>query len=224
MFTGKFSGILGLIAQCAMVCAWVYIAITNLWSTLAGMAHKPVVEGLVADAIAWAIAAGSAYCIYRQFKFVQEDQRLKAWLVANAEKIRNNQPAYYRSQRITLDTELVRHHLVFSVIVMSFRVQTRWIIKGKEPRFGHALAASLYTLLYGWWGIPFGFFWTIVALAKNFMGATTVRVQDLLQRAPAKPVGFGQRFERDFSRRLHRGFFVDEKAVGILPAEPVGKV
>jgi hypothetical protein len=99
-----------------------------------------------------ALAAATGYCIYSQYRFVQEDRRFKNWLVANADKIRNNQLAFYRGQRISLDTILVCHHLVFSVLVMSFRMQTRWIIKDKEPRFWHAVAASLYTLCYGWWG------------------------------------------------------------------------
>jgi len=186
-------------------------------------ARSEQAPSIILVAMAWAMAAATAYCIYRQFKFVEEDRRFKAWLVANAEKIRNNNPVFYRSQRISLDTELVKHHLVFSAVVLSFGTQTRWIIKGKEPRMGHALAACLYTFCYGWWGFPFGLFWTPVALFKNLMGTTSVRVAQLLQPAPAKPAGFGQRFQKDFSSRLHGGFFVDEEPAGILPAEPVGK-
>lgn len=96
-----------------------------------------------------AMGAATGYCIYSQYRFAQEDRRFKSWLVANADKIRNNQLAFYCGQRISPDTILVRHHLVFSVIVMSFRMQTRWIIKDKEPRFWYAVAASLYTLCYG---------------------------------------------------------------------------
>ncbi len=150
-------------------------------------------------------------------------RRFTAWLVANAEKIRNNNPVFFRSQRITLDTELVRHHLVFSALIVSCRMQTQWIIKGQEPRFWNAVAANLYTLFYGWWGFPFGVFWTPVALLKNLLGSSCVRVSDLLQPAPPKPIGFSQRFESGFSHRLRSNFFVDEKPAGILPAETVGK-
>jgi hypothetical protein len=221
VFFGKFSGLVGLIVQAAMACVWTYLAADGLWLYLtAAPEHKP---SLIVNAVAWAIAAGTAYCIYCQYKFVREDRRFKEWLVANAEKIRNQQLAFFRSQRISMDTELVRHHLVFSAIVVSFRIQTRWIIKGTEPRMGHAICASLYTLFYGWWGFPFGLFWTPVALIKNLTGSTTVRVRDLLQPAPAKPVGFSQRFESTFSRRLHGIFFIDQKPVGVLPSDPAVK-
>src|SRR5215469_8846635 len=222
---GKIVGILGLIAQCAAVCFWTYEAVTSAWIAFTDPAQARVVGDSVSFiSMSAVVAAGTAYCLYRQFKWTQENQRFTAWLVANAEKIRNNQVVFYRGQRISLDTELVRHHLVFSALILSCRMQTRWIIKGKESRFWNAIAASLYTLFYGWWGIPFGIIWTPVAVLKNLSGATRVRVGELLQPAPAKPVGFSQRFQSDFSHQLRVGFFVDEKPAGILPAETVSKV
>jgi len=225
MFGGKTVGIFGLIAQGAAVCFWTYEAGSSAWLAFTDPERAKLAgASVVLITISTAIAAGTGYCLYRQFKWAQENQRFTAWLVANAEKIRNNQLVYYRSQRISLETELVRHHLVFSALILSCRMQTRWIIKGKEPRLWNAFAASLYTLFYGWWGIPFGIVWTPVAVVKNLSGSTSVRVSELLQPAPAKPVEFSQRFQSAFSHQLHVGFFVDEKPVGILPAETVAKV
>ncbi len=214
---GKIFGIFGLIAQCAAVCFWTYEAGTAAWLAATDPEHRQhLAASILLITTSAAIAAGTAYCLYRQFKWAQENKRFTAWLVANAEKIRTNQLAYDRSQRITLDTELVRHHLVFSALILSCRMQTRWIIKGSEPRFWHAFAATLYTFFYGWWGFPFGIFWTPVALIKNLLGSTSVRVSELLRPAPAKPVGFNERFQSGFSHRLHTGFFVDEKPAGFL--------
>jgi hypothetical protein len=225
MFGGKIVGIFGLIAQCAAVCFWTYEAASSAWLAFTDPERARLVgASIFLITVSTAIAVGTGYCLYRQFKWTQENQRFNAWLVANAEKIRNNHLVYYRSQRISLDTELVRHHLVFSALILSCRMQTRWIIKGKEPRLWNAFAASLYTLFYGWWGIPFGIIWTPVAVVKNLSGTTSVRVWELLQPAPAKPVGFSQRFQSRFSHRLHVGFFVDEKPAGILPAETVSNV
>jgi hypothetical protein len=224
MFSGKIVGILGLIAQCAAVCFWTWEAGYGAWLAFTDPEHKQAAgASVLLITMSLALAAGTAYCIYRQFKWAAENRRFTAWLVANAEKIRNHNPVFFRSQRITPDTELVRHHLVFSALIVSCRMQTQWIIKDKEPRFGNALAASLYTLFYGWWGFPFGVFWTPVAVVKNMFGTTGVKLSDLLQPAPPKPVSFGQKFESNFSRRLRAGFFVDEKPAGILPAETVGK-
>jgi hypothetical protein len=225
VFGGKIVGIFGLIAQCAAVCFWTYEAVSSAWIAFTDPAQARLVgDSVFFITISAVVAAGTAYCLYRQFKWAEENQRFTAWLVASAETIRSNQVVFYRGQRILLDTELVRHHLVFSALILLCRMQTRWIIKGKEPRFWNAFAASLYTLFYGWWGIPFGIIWTPVAVLKNLSGTTRVRVWELLQPAPAKPVGFSQRFQSDFSHRLRAGFFVDEKPAGILPAETVTKV
>jgi hypothetical protein len=117
----------------------------------------------------------------------------------------------------------VKHHLVFSALVVSFRLQSRWYIKDREPRFWPSLWATLYTLCYGWWGFPFGLFWTPVAVLKNLLGSTAVRVGDLLQPTPGQPMDFGDRLSGNFSQRMRGGFFVDQKPVGILPPQPVTK-
>ena len=220
----KLLGIVGLLGQCAAICFWIWVTGAALWELFTNPEHRASPgDYLIMILVYAAIGSGTAYCLRRQFQWVQENERLMAWLAANAEKIRNNNPVYYRSQRITLDTVLVRHHIVFSALIVSTRCATRWMIKDKEPRLKHALSACLYTCFYGWWGLPFGIIWTPIALVKNLAGTTTVRVAELLQPAPAKPVGFSDRFKSDMSKQLHTGFFVDETPKGILPAEPVVK-
>lgn len=218
MVLGKGFGILGWLAQFAAVFFWLYSAAYDLRHV-----YEDASTGMTMAVISLAMATATAYCIFCQFKWVREDRRFRTWLVANADKIRNKDLVFYRSQRISPDTELVRHHLVFSVLIISFRMHTRWIIKGKEPRAYHASAASLYTFCYGWWGFPFGIYWTMVALIKNLKGSTSVRIDELLRPAPAKPHGFNERFQNNFSRRLRAGFFIDDEPAGILPAETAVK-
>ena len=211
MFCGKGFGILGLLIELLFTGSFLYMAGD-------GLLHASGNQDRLGESfVAAVLAAATAYAVYRRWKGAQEDQRFKNWLIANAGRIRKHEAVFFRSQRISLDTELVRHHLVISALVLSLRMHTRWIIKGCEPRFFHALSACLYTMLYGWWGFPFGIYWTIVALVKNMRGATTIKVGELLQPAPRKPVSFAQRWQSDFSHRLHAGFFIDEKPVGILP-------
>jgi hypothetical protein len=211
MFYGKGFGVVALLVELVFTASFAFMAGD-------GLLHSGGNQDRLGESLVAALLAGATgYAIYRRWMGAKEDQRFTAWLIANAERIRNNEPVFFRSQRISPDTELVRHHLVISAIVMSFRMHTRWIIKGREPRFGHALRACLYTMLYGWWGFPFGIYWTIVALIKNIGGSTTVKVRDLLQPAPAKATAFSQRLQSDFAHRLRAGFFIDEKPVGILP-------
>jgi len=211
-------GLVAFIAQLGAICFWLYTAVYGL-----NRISENRGAAILMCSFSLFMAAATVYCLRRKYQWVQEDRRLKEWLIANAEKIRNRHVLFYRAQRITLETELVKHHLVFSALIISSRSQTRWIIKGKESRSWNALAASLYTLVYGWWGFPFGIYWTFVALYKNLTGSTVVRVQDLLKPAPGKPVGFSKDFQSRFERRIRTGLFIDGEPVGILPAEPVAK-
>ena len=212
MFQGKGIGVLGFLVELLFTGSFLYMAGDGLLHSAGNQ------DRLGESFVAAILAVATAYAIYRRWKGAEEDQRFKGWLIANVERIRNREPVYFRSQRISPDTELVRHHLVISAIVLSFRMRTRWIIKGREPRFGHALSACLYTMLYGWWGFPFGIYWTVIALVKNIGGSTTVKVRDLLQPAPAKPASFSERWQSNFARNLRAGFFIEEQAVGILPS------
>lgn len=218
MIGGLFGGLFALVAQIGAICFWFLSAFYGL-SHFSENGPAAVLTGV----FSFAMAAATAHCLRRKFQWIKEDQKFKDWLIANAEKIRGGQLAFYRSHRITPETELVKHHLVFSALIVSSRSQTRWLIKGKEPRLWNAVAASLYTFIYGWWGFPFGIYWTIVALNKNIAGSTVVRVSDLLKPAPAKPEGFGEQFKSRFGRRMRAGFFIDGEPVGILPPEPVAK-
>ena len=184
MIKGKFSAVLSLIAQAAAVLFWLYVAGSAL-----SHGKEDTTATIILAGFALAMAGATGYCIYRQAKWRVEDQQFTRWLILNAQKIQANDIAYYRGHRIKSQTVLVRHHIVFSALILSFRYQTRWIIRDKEPRFWHALAASLYTFCYGWWGFPFGLFWTPVALFKNANG------NDRGQRWPLVATRFGTGLE-----------------------------
>jgi hypothetical protein len=203
-------GALFLLAQSLAVLFWAYLGYRGFAGVISGPKEDTHTFGLVLVSalllLIWGLAAATAYCIYRQMKDHEQDEELMQWLLTNADTIKNHNPAFYRSYSITPETELVRHHIVFSLLIVSFRRKTRWLIKGQEPRFASALGASLYTLCYGWWGIPFGVLWTPIAVFKNIAGSATMRVADLWQTAPPGP---STRFEKvkaniaaDFRRRL----------------------
>src|SRR5215471_8566707 len=100
MFVGKIVGIFGLLAQCAAVCFWTYHAVTGVWIAVTDPERAGQVgASIILVILSIAIAAGTAYCLYCQFKWAKENKRFTAWLVTNAEKIRSNQLAFYRSQR-----------------------------------------------------------------------------------------------------------------------------
>lgn len=62
-----------------------------------------------------------------------------------------------------------------SVLIMSFKRPTDvHFIRAGEGTFGKAIGPSLITLLFGWWGIPWGPIYSFMALFTNLTGGKDV--------------------------------------------------
>jgi hypothetical protein len=192
-FRKRIGQVLNLLTQVLVVAIWITL--------LVGIAMGPrdpipadmsfAVRFIAMLMFFWELAgaAGTIFWFFRQFAHAKANARFLAWLKANEAKIRNNELAFYRSKRITLNTVLVRHHLVCSAMFLTGRMTTRWLVLGQEPRLRHALGASLYSFWNGWWGFPFGLIWTPIAIIRNLTGSPTITVEDLLRVPPPPPLG-----------------------------------
>ena len=68
----------------------------------------------------------------------------------------------------------------FSIILMTFkRGSDIYFIKAGESTFKHSIGFTLITLIFGWWGIPWGPIYSIGALFSNLSGGKDV-TQDVL--------------------------------------------
>jgi len=85
--------------------------------------------------------------------------------------------------------KFVVYQYVISVLVMSFkRASAIHYIPPGESRVVKGLPYTFLSLTLGWWGIPWGIFWTPVALVKNLGGGEDVTgsvVMQLTGRHPA---------------------------------------
>ena len=68
----------------------------------------------------------------------------------------------------------------FSIIVMTFkRGSDIYFIKAKESTVKHSIGFTLITLLFGWWGIPWGPIYSIGVLYSNLTGGKDI-TQDVI--------------------------------------------
>lgn len=66
----------------------------------------------------------------------------------------------------------------FSIIVMTFkRGSDIYFIKEGESTVKHSIGYTLLTLVFGWWGIPWGPIYTIGSLYSNLTGGKDVTVE-----------------------------------------------
>lgn len=63
----------------------------------------------------------------------------------------------------------------FSILILTFRRATNVrFLRAGEDGGGTAIGCSIFTLLFGWWGIPWGPIWTISSLITNARGGKDV--------------------------------------------------
>lgn len=81
-----------------------------------------------------------------------------------------------------------------SVILLTFnRPSNIYYLRPGESAFARGFGFSMISLLFGWWGIPWGPIFTIGALVTNFSGGrdVTVEVLNSLRQGSVAPDGHG---------------------------------
>lgn len=69
----------------------------------------------------------------------------------------------------------VMYTYCISLIVLSFRHSSPiYFIKSSDNAFCKGLPFTLLSLVFGWWGIPWGVFYTLGALVTNTAGGRDV--------------------------------------------------
>jgi hypothetical protein len=65
-----------------------------------------------------------------------------------------------------------------SVLVMTFKRSSNiHFVRGGESRLVKGLPYTMLSLLFGWWGFPFGLIYTPMALIENLGGGRDVTAQ-----------------------------------------------
>ncbi len=79
--------------------------------------------------------------------------------------------------------KFVMYMYCVSILVLSFKLDILmlYFIMPGEPKVKRGITFTLISLVFGWWGIPWGPIWTITALGTNFMGGKDVTDQVSLQ-------------------------------------------
>ncbi len=71
--------------------------------------------------------------------------------------------------------KFVLFHYCVSVIVMTFRRSSDiYFIRAGEGTAGKSIGFTLLTLVFGWWGIPWGPIYSFSSLVTNFRGGKNV--------------------------------------------------
>lgn len=90
-------------------------------------------------------------------------------------------------QEVQRGGRFVVYEYCFSIIIMTFkRGSDVYFVRADESRFMKGLGFTMISLLFGWWGFPWGFIYTPMALFTNLGGGRDVTNEIMAQ--------FGRRY------------------------------
>jgi len=112
-------------------------------------------------------------------------QEAMKWLLANRKQI-TDEPQYFRdspfpSSPISSTSNFRDFKVVTSALIVTV---SHTIYSGPRGSFLHGVIATLWTLAFGWWGIPWGPVRTLQALISNLSGGEKTAV--LVAISPAE--------------------------------------
>lgn len=123
------------------------------------------------------------------YKILVEEKLRKDFvqlLLSNMEHL-NSGRVFYRGVPITSETVLRTYYFTISAGLVSMKNQTRFYIDPYDQLALSSLENSLLSLMFGWWGFPFGVIYTTQTLVKNFRGGETVSVANLIRSVNGDP-------------------------------------
>jgi hypothetical protein len=189
-----------------------------------GALYNIFANGLISGNAAADVLLSSA-CFWL-FSFMKQEQHqigeFHEWLVRNATALRSGKVPY-RTVQLDMDSEVTHFQAAFSFLVVTFTVRSRPYVVGHDDILLNATKYGIYSLLFGWWGLPWGPVKTVAALAVNGSGGRRLRIRDLLADAQGDTrhvvrltQSAGEEIRRVFSERR----FAPGTAVRVVPLDP----
>jgi hypothetical protein len=97
--------------------------------------------------------------------------------------------------------KFVTYRYCVSIIILSFRRSSDiYFIKKDQNSLAKGLPWSAISILFGWWGIPWGIIYTIGSLGTNFSGGKNI-TEDVMRIIHAQTNGPVFDFEKDIDSK-----------------------
>lgn len=104
-------------------------------------------------------------------------KRFSEFIVENAEALLNGGSREFEGDMYSLSTKLVQYQFAVSLIAISMTRGTS--LRHEKDKKWLLLSCTLISVFGGWWGIPWGPYYTIVSFIENGK-AKEITVQQLL--------------------------------------------
>lgn len=146
-----------------------------------GFAFYNFYTGEYADSVAGVFLGALTGGIFFYLNF-QERRSMEFldFVLLNEQKLKNNAILIYRKKHITKETIVTRFWARCSLIIVTFKLPSSYLIVKQDDTRTIGLAYSIVTLFLGWWSFPSGPIETLATLTKNIRGGDKKNVLQLI--------------------------------------------
>ena len=134
-------------------------------------------------------------CFYLVYRILLEEKKQKqflSWLTEHKNEI-GKKTLLFEGSPILDRTIITQYYLVISLIIVSYKMPSRYFVKDHHITPFHSFFFSLMSMCLGWWGIPWGPIYTFQALFKNLTGGKSTSVSALIARLDEQEKAANQR-------------------------------
>lgn len=110
----------------------------------------------------------------------KRSDRFSKFLAENAESLMNGSTLKFEGDTYRYDTALVQYQFAVSLISVSMTRGTS--LHPAKDKVWLLICCTLISLFGGWWGIPWGPYYTIVSFVKNAK-VKEITIQELIRSA-----------------------------------------
>lgn len=163
---------------------WRAVIMTFLAFSVVGASIDDLTRGAsVEEFIGSIIIFFSFYLIYYKL-WIEEQKYLHfvIWVERNKHKLLNGEMLVYEHSQVSLQTNLAHFEACFSIIFLTVQMQSRFLFEEKDRRLFTGFFYTLFTFIFGWWGIPWGPIYTIKIIGSNIFGGRLMTVEELLEK------------------------------------------
>ncbi len=137
----------------------------------------------IGSLIAVLVCAGLALTVLVVSALIMNEQcaikNFSHWVRENAAAL-ESAPRHFHDVELNLNSVVVQFQVPVSMLVVTLVWRSRPHFAGHESVLAPALKYTLYSLLAGWWGLPWGPIRTLTALLINLRGGTRTQLRDIV--------------------------------------------
>ena len=106
------------------------------------------------------------------------------WLSENKHELARDKTAArtWNEVPVKYDSYVTQYQFCTSFLIVSFKQPTAFILENSQSKAGVNFICSIVTLIFGWWGIPWGPIYTVQTIFRNLRGGVKTSIEDLIAR------------------------------------------